>query len=207
MKNIKDYIKDVKVKDYSKEIKKDIDKRAKETSKEAKKQDKEVSNVSLSELDNQVSNQAIIDKLQIALAEEFNQWYMYTIVRPYLIGKDPKKLAKLYDTQAKDELEDHAYWLMDRIAELGGKPERVLSPDMWNTTADHKYIMPEASFDVLVNIEQNIQSEKDAIETYQSLLEFLEGKDDKSYNKIKKILADEEQHLKDLLEIKEKLNK
>ena len=73
---------------------------------------------SLSDFVNGIQPKELIDKLQIALAEEFNQWYMYTIVRPYLVGLERNEIVELYEEQAKDELEDHAYWLMERISQV-----------------------------------------------------------------------------------------
>lgn len=140
----------------------------------------------------------LIEKLQVALAEEFNQWYMYTIVRPYLVGHERKHIVELYDIQAKDELEDHAYWLMERISQLGGKPDRVLTPTEWDNTAAHKYITPDLNFDVVANIKQNIESEKGAIETYSELVAFTENRDPVTNAKMKEILADEQEHLQDL---------
>lgn len=149
----------------------------------------------------------LVNKLQVALAEEFNQWYMYTIVRPFLAQIEKDDLVKIYDVQAQDELKDHAFWLMDRIMKLGGTPDRVISPDLWDATADHKYIRPELSFDLLSNINQNIQSEEGAIETYNELITYTEDKDKVTCDKMKHILKDEQEHLKKLLDYKAKLEK
>ena len=57
----------------------------------------------------------IIDKMKNALKEEFNAWYDYIIVKEWLEGTDRKDIEKFYEDTAKDELEDHGYWLMKRI--------------------------------------------------------------------------------------------
>lgn len=168
---------------------------------------------SLSDFVNGIQPKELIDKLQIALAEEFNQWYMYTIVRPYLVGLERDEIVELYEEQAKDELEDHAYWLMERISQLGGIPEMVLSPDMWNHIATHKYIVPEVShqnadmnnthtgIDVVTNLYQNITAEEDAIETYSDIELFTRDRDVVTNKRIKEILADEQEHLQALKDL------
>ena len=168
---------------------------------------------SLSDFVNGIQPKELIDKLQIALAEEFNQWYMYTIVRPYLVGLERNEIVELYEEQAKDELEDHAYWLMERISQLGGIPEMVLSPDMWNHIATHKYIVPEVShqnadmnnthtgIDIITNLYQNITAEEGAIETYSDIELFTRDRDVVTNKRIKEILADEQEHLQALKDL------
>ena len=168
---------------------------------------------SLADFVNGIQPQELINKLQDALAEEFNQWYMYTIVRPFLVGLERTNVVELYDTQAKDELEDHAYWLMERISQLGGTPDLVLSPDMWNHVATHKYIIPEvihqnpdmnnitSGVDVVSSLYQNIAAEEGAIETYSNLELFTRDRDVVTNTKIKEILADEQEHLQALKDL------
>ena len=84
----------------------------------------------------------IIDKMKNALREEFNAWYGYIIVKEWLEGTDRKDIEKFYEDTAKDELEDHGYWLMERINQLGGTIEDITeSPNSWKS-ANHKYISP-----------------------------------------------------------------
>ena len=84
----------------------------------------------------------IIDKMKNALREEFNAWYGYIIVKEWLEGTDRKDIEKFYEDTAKDELEDHGYWLMERINQLGGTIEDITeSPNSWKS-ANHKYIPP-----------------------------------------------------------------
>ncbi len=89
---------------------------------------------------------SIIEKLKNALKEEFNAWYGYIIVKEWLTGLSRVDIEKMYDETAKDELEDHAFWLMKRINELGGTIEDISSsPASW-LTANHTYISPVWSF-------------------------------------------------------------
>ena len=150
-----------------------------------------------------IDNQELISALEDALAEEINAWYAYEIVAPFLTGPNHLKLEEIYKEHAKDELEDHAYWLLDRINKLGGKPMNILSPNGLNRTATHKYIVPDSSFDVIKSIDQNIKAEQDAIETYNKLEKITRNKDVVSNQKIKEILADEQEHLQALIECRD----
>ena len=55
---------------------------------------------------------SIVNAMKNALKEELNAWYGYVIVKEWLTGTDRKDIEKFYEDTAKDELEDHAYWLM-----------------------------------------------------------------------------------------------
>ena len=102
---------------------------------------------------------------------------------------------------------------MERISQLGGIPEMVLSPDMWNHIATHKYIVPEVShqnadmnnthtgIDVVTNLYQNITAEEDAIETYSDIELFTRDRDVVTNKRIKEILADEQEHLQALKDL------
>ena len=158
------------------------------------------------------SRRLIIDKLKNALKEELNAWYGYIIVRDWLVGSNKNNLIKLYNETAKDELEDHAYWLMKRINELGGTIEDITaSPASW-LTATHTYISPKWSakyskeqgiegnegivISVVDSLFTNIENEMGAIETYRDLVETAQlSKDWTTEKKCKEILADEEEHL------------
>ena len=143
----------------------------------------------------------IIDAMKNALKEELNAWYGYVIVKEWLTGTDRKDIEKFYDDTAKDELEDHGYWLMKRINQLGGTIEDItMSPDSWNS-AKHKYIAPlwkNGNIDIKKSLEDNIKNEEGAIETYEELVKMTEDVDPTSNSKLKDILADEQEHLQEL---------
>ena len=143
----------------------------------------------------------IIDKMKNALREEFNAWYGYIIVKEWLKGTDRKDIEKFYEDTAKDELEDHGYWLMKRINQLGGTIEDITkSPNSWKD-ANHKYISPtwkNGNIDIKKSLEDNIINEEGAIETYRELVKLTDEVDPSSNSKLKKILADEEEHLQEL---------
>ena len=150
---------------------------------------------------NEAEGSKIIDAMKNALKEELNAWYGYVIVKEWLKGTDRKDIEKFYEDTAKDELEDHAYWLMKRINQLGGTIEDIsMSPNSWET-ANHKYIAPTWSkdnIDIKKSLEDNITNEEGAIETYEELVKMTEEVDPTSNSKLKEILADEQEHLQEL---------
>lgn len=148
----------------------------------------------------------IINMLKDAFCEEMNAWYQYLIVAPFIKGNERTEIAELFEVQAKDEYEDHALWLLERINTLGGDIKDIDSPDKWNKTATHKYIVPDKSLTVKKAIEQNIVAEKNAIDTYIKIEKFTRNVDPVTNRKIKDILADEEEHLQKLIEFMDDLN-
>lgn len=160
----------------------------------------------------------VIEKLKNALKEEFNAWYGYIIVREFLVGFERPDVIKLYDEIAEDELKDHAYWLMERINQLGGTIEEITSsPASWSS-AKHQFISPQWTpkavqenekdliIPVITTITDNINNELGAIETYKELVQITEGIDYTTNSKCKEILADEEEHLNKLQEILDDYN-
>lgn len=148
-----------------------------------------------------LENKDLLTLLQSALAEEYLQWYQYTVVIPFAVGQDRVNIVEAFKEYAKDELEDHAAWLIERINQLDGVPTLVDEPSKWNLCAVHKYITPKPPYDVCTLLEQNIQSEKGAIETYTALEAVTRHNDIVTNKKVKEILADEQEHLQNLIDL------
>ena len=136
----------------------------------------------------------LVPLLENALAEELVAFYQYTMAWPFIHGKERNKLESVLKDNAEDELEDHAYWLLSRLDQLNRRPENIKDIDELNKFAKHKYIIPVAA-DVKSIIEDNIKSEKGAIETYLELEEFTRDKDIVTHTKVEEILSDEREHL------------
>jgi len=164
---------------------------------------------SINEIINESSNYKIINLMKNALKEEFNAWYGYIIVKEWLTGIDRKDIEKFYEDTTKDELEDHAYWLMKRINQLGGTIEDIsMSPNSWEN-ANHKYIAPiwsKDNIDIKKSLEDNITNEEGAIETYEELIKMTERIDPASNSKLKEILIDEQEHLQELKDFLNDIN-
>ena len=158
---------------------------------------------------NEAEGSKIIDAMKNALKEELNAWYGYVIVKEWLKGTDRKDIEKFYEDTAKDELEDHAYWLMKRINQLGGTIEDIsMSPNSWEN-ANHKYIAPiwsKDNIDIKKSLEDNITNEEGAIETYEELIKMTERIDPASNSKLKEILIDEQEHLQELKDFLNDIN-
>ena len=143
----------------------------------------------------------IVIELKNALMEELNAWYGYIIVKDFLVGPERKNICEFYEETAKDELEDHAYWLMERISQMVGTIEDItLSPSTWEN-AKHKYIEPiwkGGGIPIQESLEINIENEEGAIETYEKIVTMTEDIDPVTNAKAKEILADENEHLQEL---------
>ena len=133
-----------------------------------------------------IKNKDILIKLlKDAFCEEMNAWYQYLIVIPFIHGIERSAIQKRLKEIAKDEYEDHALWLLERISMLGGTPSWILSPQDWNKIASHKYIMPSMEMSVNSIIEQNIKAERNAIDTYVALEKYSRDIDPVTNLKIK----------------------
>ena len=144
----------------------------------------------------------LIQKLTNAYMEEICAFYAYFTALPYLAGKERTSIQKFYEDAAKDELYDHAAWILKRISELDGIPTEAL-----NITAlqnvQHKYITPAVTeetnqIDVYQSLLDNKEAEQGAIETYRDIEEYTRNIDVVTNDKIKHILADEIEHLQEI---------
>jgi bacterioferritin len=147
----------------------------------------------------------IIKLLKQAFCEEMLAWYQYIIIAPFLVGKERPSIQKDYFENAKEELEDHGYWLLERISQLGGNIEGIDRPECWNVVAPHKYIKPN-SYNTKDSIQQMIEAEQGAIETYKNLINATKDTDPVTYNKAIEILADEEEHLQEMIDFLNDIN-
>ena len=170
--------------------------------------------------------QQLIGMLTNAYKEEINAFYYYFVTKEYLVGVNRKEVEEFFEEAAKDELYDHAAYLLKRIAQLGGMPVDALSPANV-ATAKHPYITPtyfakstgleddmadktEYGLDVMTAINQNIEAEKGAIETYRAICDFTQSIDIVTHREVKRILEDEVEHLQELYDFKadlESMNK
>ena len=138
----------------------------------------------------------LLAELNSLLAEEFQAWYQYYIVAPFLFGNERSAIQAEFMKLADDELNDHATQLIDRINELGG--ECVLkTPETWKSVASLDFL--QAPLDVASQLQINRVAELGAIEHYKRAIELAEQvKDEVSKDIFKRILADEEEHLSEL---------
>ncbi|MDH4128281.1 MAG: ferritin-like domain-containing protein [Spirochaetota bacterium] len=136
----------------------------------------------------------IVTLLNKAYADEWLAYYQYFVEAKVVKGimKDAA-LAELTQ-HATDELR-HANLVSNRIIQLGGTP--ILHPDEWIKMANCKYEAP-TNPDVMKILEQAINGERCAIETYSKVLDKVKDKDIVTYEMITTILTDEVEHEEDL---------
>ena len=155
----------------------------------------------------------VVMKLKNAFAEEMLAHYQYTILEYFIntvsIDKKVEKLfkdiVKDFKENGKEELEDHAYWILGRLRDLGSDWSSIANPLLLNQVAEHKYIEPSDPTP-MVAVSQVAEAEITAIETYKDLVEFTKECDPVTHKKMKEILKDEEKHLKEMEDFTKKIS-
>lgn len=137
-----------------------------------------------------------------ALAEEFLAWYQYYIVHAFMAGKQRESTEKTFVEQAKDELDDHAGKLIQRISELDGDIAEINDPRKWFDLSQARFFPPKEPYDVETLIDENIKSEEDAIKRYKEIASITQDNDPTTYLMSMEILKDEEEHLRALEDFK-----
>ncbi|MDW7669577.1 MAG: ferritin-like domain-containing protein [Bacillota bacterium] len=136
----------------------------------------------------------LIEMLNEALAEEWLAYYQYWIGARVIEGPTRDEVEQELLLHATEEL-NHAELLADRIDQLGGTP--LLSPADWTKHAKCDYLVPEDPYIEAV-LKQNLEGERCAIERYQGLADFTQGKDHSTYQMVTNILNDELEHEHDI---------
>ena len=140
----------------------------------------------------------IITLLGKAYCDEWLSYYQYWIGAKLAVGIPRSTLEAEMEEHALEEL-DHAKRLAKRIIELGGTPE--IDPANWKNLSSCGYDIPNNPA-VEALLEQNIRSERCAIEVYKKLLDYVRGKDMITGHLIRHILAEELEHEQDLEDIR-----
>lgn len=137
--------------------------------------------------------------LEIAACEEILAWAQYAVVSPYLVGEERANIEELFNTNAKDELDDHFWKLQNRMNELQYVPKTLFDFSKIQSTARCEYHIPTDVADLITLLKQNIESEECAIRTYQNIIMVARDNSDFVTERIaKEIQDDEAQHLSDL---------
>lgn len=142
-------------------------------------------------------NNEILTMLETLVAEELLAWYQYWIPLNFMNGQDRKSIEDEFRKHADEELNDHAAKLLKRISELGGDASSLMNFEP-KSLSNCQYIAPQAPYSTLQLVCDNIKAEKCAIEHYLALCDYTREKDPTTYELAVDILADEEEHLKDL---------
>jgi len=135
----------------------------------------------------------LLEVLNQAYAEEWLAYYQYWIGAQIVSGPMRVEIQNEFMKHAKEELE-HAEKLAERIIQLGGKP--LLNPAEWMQYARCAYEVPHNDF-VMALLQQNLDSERCAIATYQHICDMCFDKDYETFHISREILHDELDHEQD----------
>jgi bacterioferritin len=136
----------------------------------------------------------LIEMMNAALAEEWLAYYQYWVGARVMEGPMRKEIELELLLHADEEL-GHAVQLIDRIIELNGTP--VLTPYDWQKLAGCKYEAPTDPY-VEKILMQNLDGERCAIQRYQDLADYTNGKDYVTHQIVTGILKDELEHEHDI---------
>lgn len=136
----------------------------------------------------------LIQMLNEALAEEWLAYYQYWIGARLMEGPMRSEIEPELLIHANEELA-HAELVVNRILQLGGKP--ILNPMDWSKFARCEYEEPNDPY-IEVILEQNLRGERCAIQRYEEIAAYTNGKDHATYQMAITILNDELEHEHDI---------
>ncbi len=152
----------------------------------------------------------LLKMLNAALAEEWLAYYQYWIGARIMEGPMRSEVEPELLLHADQEL-GHAVLIVNRIIQLGGTP--VLNPAEWTKIARCEYDEPSDPY-IEVILEQNLKGERCAIQRYQEIASYTNGKDFATHQMAVQILNEELEHendiedwLTDINRMKEELKK
>lgn len=158
----------------------------------------------------QLDVEALIRMLNEALAEEWLAYYQYWIGARMMEGPMRSEIEPELLLHANQEL-GHAVLVVNRILQLGGTP--LLNPNQWKDYARCPYDEPIDPY-IETILQQNLNGERCAIQRYEEIADFTNGKDHATYQMAVSILNDELEHehdiedfLKDIERMKDDIRK
>ncbi len=142
-----------------------------------------------------VDLQTAINLLNEAVATELVCTLRYKYHATMATGLASEGVRKEFAEHAIEE-QQHMDWLVDRINQLGGKPN--LNPEGLLTRSAAEYVEGETIVDM---IKEDLVAERIAIETYREMVRFFGDKDPTTRTLLENILATEEEHAADMQEL------
>jgi bacterioferritin len=141
--------------------------------------------------------QQAVDVLNQALATEIVCVLRYK--RHYYMSRGIYKDAVADEfLQHANEEQQHADQIAERITQLGGEPN--FNPDGMSTRSHSEYKEGENMVDM---IKENLVAERVAIESYREMIRFFGENDPTTRRMIESILATEEEHANDMVDLLE----
>ncbi|TDC82669.1 DUF892 family protein [Actinomadura sp. 7K507] len=139
----------------------------------------------------------VIGVLNDVLATEIVCWMRYARHAISATGIDRAQVAAEFSEHA-DEERDHAMRAAERISQLGGDPD--FDP---KTLAERSHTTYETfdDGDLKGMLEENLVAERIVIESYQEIIRWLGDGDVTTRRIMEDILAEEEEHADDLMDL------
>ncbi|MGD9976607.1 MAG: ferritin-like domain-containing protein [Bacteroidales bacterium] len=141
-----------------------------------------------------VDVEKLLEMLNAALAEEWLAYYQYWIGAKVMEGPMRSEIEPELLLHANQEL-GHAVLVTDRIIQLGGTP--LLHPQDWFKHSRCAYDAPIDTY-IEVILEQNLLGERCAIQRYNEIATFTNGKDHTTHQMATQILTEEIEHENDI---------
>ena len=136
----------------------------------------------------------LLGMLNAALSEEWLAYYQYWIGARLMEGPMRSEVEPELLLHADQEL-GHAVLVVNRIIQLGGTP--VINPADWTKFARCSYDAHSDPY-IEVILEQNLKGERCAIQRYQEIADFTNGKDHSTHQMAVTILNEEIEHENDI---------
>lgn len=141
-----------------------------------------------------VDVEKLLEMLNAALAEEWLAYYQYWVGAKVMEGPMRSEIEPELLLHATQEL-GHAVLVADRIIQLGGTP--LLHPQDWFKHSRCAYDAPVDPY-IEVILEQNLHGERCAIQRYNEIATFTNGKDHMTHQMATQILTEEIEHENDI---------
>jgi len=136
----------------------------------------------------------LLELLNAALSEEWLAYYQYWIGARLMEGPMRSEVEPELLLHANQEL-NHAVLVVNRIIQLGGRP--VINTVDWTKLARCSYDEPSDPY-IEVVLEQNLKGERCAIQRYNEIADFTNGKDHATHQMAVTILNEELEHENDI---------
>jgi bacterioferritin len=141
------------------------------------------------------NRETVLQLLNAALATEIVCVLRYK--RHYFMAQGPssKGIADEFLEHANEE-QGHADQIAERITQLGGQPN--FSPEGMLTRSHSEYVEGKTLLDM---VKEDLVAERIAVESYGEVIRYLGDKDPTTRRMLEEILAKEEEHAEDLLNL------
>ena len=139
-----------------------------------------------------------IEILQAVLATELVCVLRYTqhSIMASGLASEGREAAGIRQRHAKERMQEHAMSVAERINQLGGEPD--FNPETLTGRSASEY---QTGKDLLAMIKENLIAERIAVDHYRELIRYFGDNDPTTRVMIEGILAVEEEHASDMLDL------